>query len=85
MGKLQLYKIELDDIRGVYKPGQNVTGRLIIELDEGITVRGISIYTLTNEDNILCVTKLIQVMFSRLSISYNYRYLPYRQVVLGGF
>lgn len=47
MGKLQLYKIELDDIRGVYKPGQNVTGRLIIELDEGITVRGISIYTFT--------------------------------------
>ncbi|XP_011450384.3 arrestin domain-containing protein 17-like [Crassostrea angulata] len=41
MGKLQLYKIELDDIRGVYKPGQNVTGRLIIELDEGITVREI--------------------------------------------
>lgn len=47
MGKLQMYKIELDDIRGVYKPGQNVTGRLIIELNKGITVRGISIYTFT--------------------------------------
>ena len=40
MGKLQVYKIEFDDIRGVYKPGQDVTGRLILELEAGINVRG---------------------------------------------
>ena len=35
-----IYKIEFDDIRGVYKPGQDVTGRLILELEAGINVRG---------------------------------------------
>ena len=40
MGKLQVYKIEFDDIRGVYKPGQDVTARLILELEAGINVRG---------------------------------------------
>ncbi|XP_061173307.1 arrestin domain-containing protein 17-like [Saccostrea echinata] len=41
MGKLQVYKIEFDELRAVYKPGQNVTGRLIVELDMGINVREI--------------------------------------------
>lgn len=39
MGKLEKFEIELDNLDGVYYPGQSMTGSIVVELSDSMKMR----------------------------------------------